>query len=105
MLGWAVGGVVFYREFRRRGWPLETMLFVMFGCAVGATVGSLVCSVLFFDWPEVWRRIEAREFVGRTVLGGIAAELVLWSVQEADCYRVGGHNLQHPGQVGPLDGF
>ena len=27
-LAWLVGGTVFYKEFKRLGWPLETMLFI-----------------------------------------------------------------------------
>jgi phosphatidylglycerol:prolipoprotein diacylglycerol transferase len=76
VLAWIVGGVVFYREFRRRGWPLETMLFVMIGCIVGAVLGAIVLSVLFLDWPEALERVLAFDFSGKTVIGGIAGGFI-----------------------------
>ena len=47
----------------------------------------------------------AEHWVVLPVLGGVAAELVLRRVQEADYYRVGRHGLQYPNQVGPLYDF
>ena len=40
LLAWIIGGIVFYREFRRLDWELEQMLFVMAGCVFGAVIGS-----------------------------------------------------------------
>ena len=82
-LAWLVGGVAFYREFRRLDWPLETMLFIMVGCIFGSVIGSVIFSVLFLDWHEIVPRLAATEFVGRTVIGGIiggfvGVELTKW---------------------------
>lgn len=77
--GWLLGGVIFYREFRRLGWPLETMLFVMGGCIIGAVAGSLVFSVLFVSWedlPQAVNGMKTLSFVGKTVVGGIAGGFI-----------------------------
>ena len=47
ILAWTVGGVVFYREFRRMDWELEQMLFIMAGCVIGAVIGSYVLNFIF----------------------------------------------------------
>jgi phosphatidylglycerol:prolipoprotein diacylglycerol transferase len=83
VIAWAVGGTVFYKEFKRLAWPLETMLFVMAGCMFGAAIGSVIFSLLFLDWHEIGPRLRATEFVGRTVIGGIiggyvGVELTKW---------------------------
>lgn len=72
VLGWLAGGVIFYREVKRRGWPLEKMLFAMAGCVVGAIVGAFVGGVLFFDWHEVLARTLTMNLSGKSVVGGIA---------------------------------
>jgi len=71
-LAWIVGGVVYYREFRRLGWALEEMLMVMGGCIIGAVFGSYLFNAVFLGWEEVPKIISAFEFGGKTVLGGIA---------------------------------
>lgn len=73
LLAWLVGGVIFYREFRRMDWPLEDMLFVMAGCIFGAIVGSFLFHGIFPAWEGV-AQPEGRliDFTGKTVLGGIA---------------------------------
>jgi len=72
ILGWLVGGAVFYGEVRRRGWPLDKLLFAMAGCILGAVVGALLAGMLFFDWPEVVLHLSTLELVGKSVVGGIA---------------------------------
>jgi len=72
ILGWLVGGAVFYLEVRRRGWPLDKLLFAMAGCILGAVVGALLAGILFFDWPEVVSHLTTLELVGKSVVGGIA---------------------------------
>jgi prolipoprotein diacylglyceryltransferase len=72
LLAWMVGGVVFYREFRRMGWELEQMLFVMVGAIVGAVIGSYIFNVFFAGFEEVPAQIRAFDFAGKTLLGGIA---------------------------------
>lgn len=72
VLGWLTGGVVFVIEVRRRGWPIEKLLFAMVGCIFGGILGALVAGSLFFDWPEVVSRLSARDFIGKSVVGGIA---------------------------------
>ena len=47
-LAWIVGGVVYYREFRRLGWALEEMLMVMGCCIIGAVFGSYLFNAIFF---------------------------------------------------------
>ena len=47
LLAWIVGGVIFYREFRRMDWELEEILFVMAGCIIGAVFGSYLFNVFF----------------------------------------------------------
>ena len=71
-LAWIVGGVVYYREFRRLGWALEEMLMVMGGCIIGAVFGSYLFNAFFLGWEEVPKIISAFEFGGKTVLGAIA---------------------------------
>jgi len=51
LLAWMVGGVVFYREFRRMGWELEQMLFVMVGAIVGAVIGSYIFNEIYLGVP------------------------------------------------------
>jgi phosphatidylglycerol:prolipoprotein diacylglycerol transferase len=75
-LGCLVGGVVFYREFRRMGWPLETMLFVMVGCIVGAILGSAIFSLLLLDWSMLPEHYRFSDLLGRTVIGGIAGGFI-----------------------------
>lgn len=72
VLAWLVGGVVFYREVRRRGWPVEKLLFAMAGCVFGAVLGAALSGVLFFDWPEVASRLSTLDLVGKSVVGGVA---------------------------------
>ena len=72
LLAWIIGGVFFYREFRRMGWALEQMLFIMVGAIVGAVIGSYIFNVFFAGFEEVPARIRAFDFAGKTVLGGIA---------------------------------
>jgi phosphatidylglycerol:prolipoprotein diacylglycerol transferase len=76
LLGCMVGGVVFYRESQRLGWPLETMLFVMFGCMVGAMIGSVIFSVLFLDFDTLPQVDRFSDLLGRTVIGGIAGGFI-----------------------------
>ena len=71
-LAWAVGGYVYYREFRRLGWELEEMLMVMGGCIIGAVFGSYFFNSIFLGWEQVPKIINTFEFGGKTVLGGIA---------------------------------
>jgi phosphatidylglycerol---prolipoprotein diacylglyceryl transferase len=71
-LGWLAGGAVFYLEVRRRGWPLDKLLFAAVGCFFGAIVGGLAFGMLFFDWPEVVDRVTALELAGNSVVGGLA---------------------------------
>ena len=47
LLAWVVGGIVFYKEFRRMEWELEQMLFVMIGAIIGAVIGSYFFNVFF----------------------------------------------------------
>ena len=72
LLAWLLGGVLFLREVRRRGWPVDQMLFVMVGCVVGGLVGSLLLTVLFFDWDQITAQWARFQFEGRTIVGGIA---------------------------------
>jgi len=76
ILGWLAGGAVFYGEVRRRGWPLDKLLFAMAGCIFGAVAGALVGGVLFFDWPQVVSRLSTLELVGKSVVGGVAGGYV-----------------------------
>ena len=72
LFAWIVGGVVYFREFRRLGWALEEMLMVMGGCIIGAVFGSYLFNAIFLGWEEVPKIISTFEFGGKTVLGGIA---------------------------------
>jgi phosphatidylglycerol---prolipoprotein diacylglyceryl transferase len=72
VLGWLVGGGIFYLEVKRRGWPLEKLLFAMVGCVVGAVVGAVISGMLFFDWREVLTRLVTFQLGGKSVVGGIA---------------------------------
>ncbi|MBI1930379.1 prolipoprotein diacylglyceryl transferase [Candidatus Poribacteria bacterium] len=77
ILAWIVGGVVFYKEFRRRGWELEKMLFVMAGCVVGAVIGSFLLRSIFFPIrEEIPHGPRMLNFAGKTVLGGIAGGFI-----------------------------
>ena len=76
VLGWLVGGAVFYSEVRRRGWPVEKLLFAMIGCVFGALVGAMISGALFFDWADVFTRLTTREIVGKSVVGGIAGGFI-----------------------------
>ena len=72
LLAWIVGGVVFYREFRRLDWELEQMLFVMAGCIAGAVLGSFVFHFIFTGWEGIPQPARLLDFAGKTILGGIA---------------------------------
>lgn len=76
LLAWFVGGVVFYKEFMRRGWALEKMLFVMIGCILGAIIGSIVFNVFFAVWEEIPQKARLFDFGGMTILGGIAGGFI-----------------------------
>jgi phosphatidylglycerol---prolipoprotein diacylglyceryl transferase len=76
VLGWLAGGVVFYLEVRRRGWPVDKMFLVAAGCVLGALVGALLAGALFFDWREVLAHATAMELVGKSVVGGIAGGFI-----------------------------
>jgi len=71
-----VGGVVFYREFRRMDWELEEMLFVMAGCIIGAVFGSYLFNVFFVGWEDIPDQVRMLDFAGKTVLGGIAGGFI-----------------------------
>ena len=60
-------GVFFYREFRRIGWELEQMLFIMVGAIVGSVIGSYILNVFFAGFEEVPARICAFNFAGKKV--------------------------------------
>ncbi len=112
-LGWIVGGVVFYREVKRLGWPLEKLLFAMVGCVLGAMAGAYVGGALFFDWREVFSRLVSVDLVGKSVVGGIvggfvgveiAKKLVDYPYKTGDAFAVAiplGHAI---GRVGCLLG-
>ena len=70
-LGFVLGGVLVVREVLRRGWPVETMLFIMAGCTVGAVIGSRLLVVLFVPWQEAVRRALSFELSSKTIVGGI----------------------------------
>ncbi len=72
ILGLIVGGVVYYREFRRLQWDLEQLLFVMAGCLAGAIVGSLVVEMFFAEWGDIPSKAQLMNFTGKTILGGLA---------------------------------
>lgn len=76
LVAWVIGGIVFYREFRRLGWELEQMLFVMAGCIIGAVVGSYVFNVIFVGWEEIPNKIRLLDFAGKTILGGITGGFI-----------------------------
>jgi len=76
LLAWVVGGSVFYLEFRRLGWELEQMMFVMGGCIIGAAAGSYLFSVIFVGWAEIPAAIRAMDFSGKTILGGITGGFI-----------------------------
>jgi phosphatidylglycerol:prolipoprotein diacylglycerol transferase len=77
VLGWLLGGAIFYRAARRDGMSAEQTLAVMAGCAIGAMAGASVMSVLFVPWSELPTRLaEGSAFLGRTVIGGIAGGIV-----------------------------
>ncbi len=76
LLAWIVGGVVFYKEFRRRGWELEKLLFIMIGCIVGAVLGSYLFNAIFLGWEETPKQIRLLEFSGKTILGGITGGFI-----------------------------
>ncbi len=71
VLAWVVGAWVFHGEVRRRGWPYGKLLVAMAGCVVGAVLGALVSSVLFYDWAEVGARVARLDLPGKSVVGGI----------------------------------
>lgn len=76
LLALIVGGVVYYREFRRKGWELEKMLFVMAGSIIGALIGSYLFHILFFSWEEIPQKTRLLDFAGKTILGGIAGGFI-----------------------------
>ena len=76
LLAWIIGGIVFYREFRRLDWELEQMLFVMAGCVFGAVIGSYLFNAIFAGWEEIPQKIRLLDFSGKTVLGGIAGGFI-----------------------------
>jgi prolipoprotein diacylglyceryltransferase len=76
LLAWIIGGIVFYREFRRLDWELEQMLFVMAGCVFGAVIGSYLFNAIFSGWEEIPQKIRLLDFSGKTVLGGIAGGFI-----------------------------
>ncbi len=75
-LTWLVGGIVFYKEFRRRGWELEKLLFITVGCIIGAVLGSYIFNAIFLGWEETPKQIRLLEFSGKTVLGGLTGGFV-----------------------------
>lgn len=72
VLGWLVGGLVYYREVKRRRWPVDKLLLAAVGCVLGAMVGGYVFGMLFFDWPEVVSRVTGLRLAGNSVVGGLA---------------------------------
>lgn len=76
LLAWIVGGVVFYAEFRRRGWELEKLLFIMVGCIVGAVIGSYLFNVIFIGWEDISEQVRLLDFSGKTVIGGLAGGFI-----------------------------
>jgi phosphatidylglycerol---prolipoprotein diacylglyceryl transferase len=71
VLAWLIGGAVVYLEVKRRGWPLEKLMFAMGGAVFGAAAGALLSGILFFDWAELFARASALDFVGKSVVGGV----------------------------------
>jgi prolipoprotein diacylglyceryltransferase len=68
-----VGGVVYYREFRRLQWDLEALLFVMGGCLTGAILGfSLIFEIFSANWSDIPQQTWPMDFTGKTFLGGLA---------------------------------
>ena len=76
VLGWLAGGVVFYAEVRRRGWPVEKLLFAMVACVFGALAGAVIAGAFFFDWRDVFTHLTTLEIVGKSVIGGIAGGFI-----------------------------
>ena len=76
VLGWLASGAVFYSEVRRRGWPVEKLLFAMAGCVFGGLVGAVLTGALFFDWQDVFTHVSTLDLVGKSVVGGIAGGFV-----------------------------
>jgi len=76
LLAWALGGVLFLREVKRRGWPVDQMLFVMVGCVLGGLAGSILFTVLFFDWDQIAGQLVRLQFEGKTIVGGIAGGFI-----------------------------
>ena len=76
LLAWVIGGVIFYRSFRKLGWELEQMLFVMAGCIFGAVAGAYIFNALFYGWEEIPYQIRLLAFSGKTIIGGIAGGFI-----------------------------
>ena len=76
ILAWTVGGVVFYREFRRMDWELEQMLFIMAGCVIGAVIGSYVLNFIFITGEETYEKMCFLDFTRKTVIGGITGGFI-----------------------------
>jgi len=76
ILAWVVGGVVFYREFRRMNWELEQMLFIMAGCVFGAIIGSYIFNFIFITGEDTYEKIRLLDFTRKTVIGGITGGFI-----------------------------
>ena len=86
LLAWIVGGVIFYREFRRMDWELEEILFVMAGCIIGAVFGSYLFNVFFAG-------ALGGGYFGRKMGGNylkadpeILVDMIMWTVVEKKEY-------------------
>ncbi|NOZ74795.1 MAG: prolipoprotein diacylglyceryl transferase [FCB group bacterium] len=75
-LAWAVGIIVFYRELKRRGWKLDTLMFIFTGAAIGAFIGAYIFEFVFYGWEEMITKGHELDISGKTVIGGITGGFV-----------------------------
>lgn len=72
---YAAAGFIFYLEAKRKEYPAETLLYILFGALLGGLIGSRLGSALFVYWgyySNNFLSILIPQIGGKTLVGGLA---------------------------------
>ena len=73
-IAYAVAGLIFYFEAKRKQYPLDTLLYILFGALLGALLGSRLGAALFVYWKyysKNFLHIFLPQLGGKTLVGGL----------------------------------
>ncbi len=73
-IAYLTAGAIFYFEAKRKKYPAETLLYILFGALLGGLIGSRLGSALFVYWQyysKNFLNIFIPQIGGKTLVGGL----------------------------------